>query len=69
MKEHSVRGYLSRRSTDELQAMLQYYLRGNRYKDYREEILMTLQILEERFVPDVTSEQYLRVKEMLLKKG
>lgn len=67
MEDHSVRGYLNRRTTEELEGMLQYYLQEHIYKNYEMQILAILDILEERFVPDFTSEQFVRAKEFLLR--
>lgn len=68
MEDHSLRGYLKRRSTKELEAILAYCLQDKIYEKYSREILEMLAVLNERFVPDVTSEQYIRAKELLLQR-
>ena len=67
MEDHSLRGYLKRRSTKELEAILAYCLQEANYVKYEEVILQVLSILDDRFVPDVSPELALRVKEMLLR--
>ena len=47
--------------------MLNSLLQGDAYIEYGDVILEILAVLEERFMPDNTSEQYIRAKEMLLK--
>ncbi len=66
MEDHSLDGYLRRRSTEELESLLAYCLQDEIYANYKHVILEILRILEERFVPDMTSEEVLRVKEKLL---
>ena len=66
MSEHSLRAYLERQSTEKLDAMLEYYLQGDRYKHYGHAILEILHILEDRFVPDIPPEEYHYIKEKLL---
>lgn len=66
MSDHSLRAYLERRSTEELDAMLAYYLQDDRYKDYGYAILEILHVLEDRFVPDTSSEEYNYINEKLL---
>lgn len=66
MEDYSIRGYLKRRSTEELDAMLLYCLQGFNYIIYEDVILEILRILDERFVPDLTSREALRVRELLL---
>ena len=56
MKDHSLVGYLKRRSTEELKAMLAYYLRGSRYASYRDAIAEIQNILQERGVPGFSLE-------------
>ena len=65
--KHSLRGYLSRRSTEELEALLADYLQEDVFENYCAAIPEILAVLEERFEPDFTSEQYICAKEMLLK--
>ena len=67
MEDHSLRGYLRRRSTEELDSLLAYCLQEENYANYDYAILDILSVLNERFVPEGTSELALRVKEMLLR--
>ena len=67
MSDHSLRAYLERRSIEELDAMLAYYLQGDNYKNYGHAIVEILHILEERFLPDISPEEYSYMKEKLLR--
>ena len=67
MADHSLRGYLNRRSTEELNAILAYCLQEENYASYEHVILEILSVLNDRFVPDDTSKLALWVKEMLLR--
>ena len=66
MTDHSLRGYLQRRSTKELETMLAYCLQEENYANYEHVILEILRVLNDRFVPDVNSEQARWFKERLL---
>ncbi len=62
MADHSLRGYLGRRSTDELIVLLAYYLQK---ANYIHVVLEILRLLNDRFVPGDTSESALRVRQLL----
>ena len=66
MKDHSLGGYLRRRSDKELEAILAYCLQEENYANYEYAILEILRVLQDRFVPDATSEEILLIKEKLL---
>ena len=62
MEDHSVRGYLRRRSTKELENMLALYLEGKNYQKYDYAIREILLILKESSIknpprPRITSQQ------------
>ncbi len=67
MADHSLRGYLKRRTTEELDSLLAYYLQETNHENYEHTILEILHVLKERYVPERTSEAALRVKELLLR--
>lgn len=46
--DHSLQGYLSRQTTESLQAMLQYCMRKENYENYRDAVLAILKVLQER---------------------
>ena len=46
--DHSIQGYLSRRTTEELDYLLLYYLRLEVCEFHRDIIVMILNLLEER---------------------
>lgn len=48
MKDHSLRGYLQRWTTEELDAVLACFLEGDNYIQYEHAILEILSILRER---------------------
>ena len=63
--DHSLHSYLKRRSTEELDAMLKYYLEEERWKQYGKAIMEILQILEDREkdVPiEITSQRKLAIE-------
>lgn len=65
--DHSLRGYLERRSTKELDAILNYVVSNYIYKP-EETVRMILQILEERekdIKPEITPEQRARWEKIL----
>lgn len=64
--DHSLRGYLKRRSTEELDSLLAYCLQEANYANYEYAILEILSILNDRFAPNDTLELAGLVKEMLL---
>lgn len=66
MEDHSLSGYLKRRSTKELETILQYCLQGENYIHYAHTIKEILRILQECFVPDITDEAYIWLREKLL---
>jgi len=66
MINHTLHNYLKKRSTEELDSLLAYCLREANYANYEHVILEILRILNDHFVPDITSELALRAKEMLL---
>lgn len=66
MADHSLRGYLKRQSTVELDSLLAYYLQEENYANNEYVILEILRILEERFAPDTAPDLTHHAKEMLL---
>ncbi len=66
MADHSLRGYLKRRSTVELDSLLAYYLQEENYANNAHVILEKLHVLEERFEPDAAPDLTHHAKEMLL---
>ena len=54
MEDHSLRGYLKRQSTEELDSILQYCLQEENYANYEFVILEILHILDERGLPEVS---------------
>lgn len=48
MEDHSLRGYLQRRTTEELESMLIYCVEGKNYIKYELAILEILKILRQR---------------------
>ena len=64
--DHSLRGYLKRQSSEELDALLAYCLQEANYANYEYAFLEILSILNDRFIPNDTSELAGRVREMLL---
>ena len=66
MTDHSLQGYLQRRSTKELETMLAYCLQEENYANYKHVILEILNVLNDRFVPDIHSKQARWIKEKLL---
>ena len=58
MTEHSLYAYLRRRSTEELEAVLNYCIQGNRDKIYGEAVPVIMEILSER----MEAEEELRLK-------
>ena len=48
MIDHSLRGYLQRRTTEELEAILAYCLREENYQNYEYVILEILSVLRQR---------------------
>ena len=49
--DHSVRGYLERRSTEELEGIL-LYLQGDKEEEYAENIALIHQILAQRKIQE-----------------
>lgn len=47
--DHSVQGYLERRSTEELRSILKYCLDINRFRQYEDSIRIILKILQKRY--------------------
>ncbi len=66
MHDHSLGGYLRRRSDEELEEMLTYCLREENYANYSYAILEILRVLQERFIPDAAPDEILQIKEKLL---
>ena len=52
MTDHSLRGYLERRTTEELDAILAYCLQDDNYKSYEYVIKEIISILLERDLQD-----------------
>lgn len=67
MADHSLRKYLQKRTTEELEDILGYCLQEVHYANYEHVILEILSILNDRYVPDVTSKMAHRVQELLLR--
>lgn len=67
MEDSSLFGDLERRPTEELNALLAYCLEETNYIECQHIVIEILRVLNERFVPDVTSEQAQRVRQMLLR--
>ena len=66
MADHSLRGYLKRRPTEELDFLLTYYLQEEKYANNAHVILEILGVLEERFAPNTAPELMRQAKKMLL---
>ena len=66
MDEHSLREYFQKQPTETLEHLLNHYLQEYNYINYEHAILEILQVLEERFVPDLSSENMRRMRERLL---
>ena len=66
MEDHSVYGYLKRRTTEELECVLARCLQEDDYVDGDEMIVQILRILEARSVPALTAELVLRARQRLL---
>lgn len=64
--DHSMCGYLQRRTTEELRGMLAYYLQEKQYVNYAHVILEILRILNTRCVQDAPLEMALWAYEQLL---
>lgn len=56
MVDHSLHGYLKRRTTEELNFLLDYCLQEEQYTNYGHVIIEIRTILEERIVSEVTPE-------------
>lgn len=67
MADHSPGGYLQKRTTEELEGILECCLREENYANYEYAILEILDVLKGRFVPDATSEAALCLRERLLR--
>lgn len=67
MADHSLGGYLQRRTTEELEGILEYCLREENYANYEYAILEILDVLKDRFVPETTSEAAICLRERLLR--
>lgn len=67
MENHSVCGYLKRRSTEELKEMLVYYLQEENYTNNEQAILEILCVLNDRFEPHITIELVHRAEKVLLR--
>lgn len=67
MEDHSISGYLERRTSEELEGVLEYCLQDDRYVKYEDVISQTLRILETRAAPCLVSEAVLRARKMLLR--
>ena len=55
--DHSLYGYLKRRSTEELESLLAYCLKEENYKIYQCAVLEIQSVLEERLKPGVQQAQ------------
>lgn len=48
MTDHSLQGYLSRRTTEELQSILRYCLQEENHENYKYVVLEILDMIQER---------------------
>ena len=65
MEDQSLHGYLKRRSTEELESLLQYCLQEENYANYEYVILEILSVLDGRSVPEVSSEIKHQIQQFL----
>ena len=63
--DHSIREYLNKRTTEELEAILAYCLKEENYKNYEYAIIEILGILEQRYVPTKLSPHIIQAWEKL----
>ena len=66
MQKHTIHNCLRKKSTEQLDFILNYYLRGDLYKKYDFAILATLEVLQERMESFVPTEEEYRMMEKLL---
>ena len=52
MEDHSIRGYLKRRSIDELESLLSFCLQEENFANYRYAIGEILDVLKDRVTPE-----------------
>lgn len=62
--DHSIHGYLSRRTTEELETLLQHYLKE---ENHRHIILEILKVLKQRYVSTEISPHLLQTLEQTLR--
>jgi hypothetical protein len=64
--DHSVYGYLNRRSTEELEGILQFCLQD---KNYSHVIQDVLDVLEKRYLPGVFPPHIMQIRQHLAEKA